>query len=90
MSDKAKKPKQANLPEISEEGIKNLAGYFDVLIQMDFAIKLRNERSKKDENRRVSTATTNTDSTTIQKSAIGKDKERDDKSTSGKSQGAKR
>lgn len=32
--------------ELSDEGLRNLAGYFDVLIQMDFASKLRNERNE--------------------------------------------
>jgi len=32
--------------ELSEEGLRNLAGYFDVLIQMDFASKQRNERNE--------------------------------------------
>jgi len=36
--------------ELSGEGLRNLAGYFDVLIQMDLASKLRNEiRSKNNE-----------------------------------------
>ena len=34
--------------ELSDEGLHNLAGYFDVLIQMDFAQKQRNERNDKD------------------------------------------
>jgi cytochrome c553 len=34
--------------ELSDEAIRNLTGYFDVLIQMDLAAKLRNERSDKD------------------------------------------
>ena len=34
--------------ELSAEALHNLAGWFDVLIQMDFAQKVRNEiRSKK-------------------------------------------
>lgn len=32
--------------ELSNEGLRNLAGYFDVLIQMDFASKQRNERTE--------------------------------------------
>jgi hypothetical protein len=32
--------------ELSDEGLHNLAGYFDVLIQMDFALKQRNERNE--------------------------------------------
>lgn len=32
--------------ELSDEGLRNLAGYFDVLIQMDFASKQRNERTE--------------------------------------------
>lgn len=42
---KATKPQQA---ELSEQAIRNLVGFFDVLIQMDFAHKQRNERN--DEN----------------------------------------
>ncbi len=38
--------------ELSDEAIRNLAGFFDVLIQMDFAQKLRNERSYEDGNDR--------------------------------------
>lgn len=34
--------------ELSDEAIRNLTGYFDVLIQMDFALKLRNERNDED------------------------------------------
>lgn len=34
--------------ELSDEAIRNLTGFFDVLIQMDFALKQRNERN--DEN----------------------------------------
>lgn len=36
--------------ELSDEAIRNLTGYFDVLIQMDFAQKLkqRNERNDGD------------------------------------------
>lgn len=36
--------------ELSDEAIRNLTGYFDVLIQMDFAQKLkqRNERNDED------------------------------------------
>lgn len=34
--------------ELSDEAIHNLTGFFDVLIQMDFASKQRNERN--DEN----------------------------------------
>ena len=36
--------------ELSDEAIRNLTGFFDVLIQMDFAEKQRNERSDKDGN----------------------------------------
>lgn len=32
--------------ELSKEAIANLTGYFDVLIQMDFAQKQRNERKE--------------------------------------------
>ena len=32
--------------ELSKEAITNLTGYFDVLIQMDFAQKQRNERKE--------------------------------------------
>lgn len=36
--------------ELSNEAIQNLTGFFDVLIQMDLAQKIRNEiRSKEDE-----------------------------------------
>jgi len=42
---KATKPQPA---ELSEQAIRNLVGFFDVLIQMDFAQKQRNERN--DEN----------------------------------------
>lgn len=42
---KATKPQPA---ELSEQAIRNLVGFFDVLIQMDFAHKQRNERN--DEN----------------------------------------
>jgi hypothetical protein len=36
--------------ELSNEAVRNLAGYFDMLIQMDFALKQRNaQRSKEDE-----------------------------------------
>jgi len=31
--------------ELSDEAIRNLTGFFDVLIQMDFAQKQRNERN---------------------------------------------
>ena len=34
--------------ELSDEAIRNLTGFFDVLIQMDFAQKQRNERNDKD------------------------------------------
>ena len=34
--------------ELSDEAIRNLTGYFDVLIQMDLAAKLRNERNYED------------------------------------------
>ena len=34
--------------ELSDEAIHNLTGFFDVLIQMDFAQKLRNERNNED------------------------------------------
>ena len=42
---KATKPQPA---ELSEQAIRNLVGFFDVLIQMDFAEKQRNERSDED------------------------------------------
>ena len=42
---KATKPQPA---ELSEQAIRNLVGFFDVLIQMDFAQKQRNERSDED------------------------------------------
>lgn len=50
---KATKPQPA---ELSEQAVRNLVGFFDVLIQMDFAQKQRNERS--DENGSVLQATT--------------------------------
>ena len=34
--------------ELNDEAIRNLTGYFDVLIQMDLAAKLRNERNDED------------------------------------------
>lgn len=34
--------------ELSNEAIRNLTGFFDVLIQMDFAQKQRNERNDED------------------------------------------
>jgi hypothetical protein len=36
--------------ELSDEAIRNLTGFFDVLIQMDFASKQRNERNDEDGN----------------------------------------
>lgn len=42
---KATKPQPA---ELSEQAIRNLVGFFDVLIQMDFAQKQRNERNNED------------------------------------------
>lgn len=36
--------------ELSDEAIHNLTGFFDVLIQMDFALKQRNERNDEDGN----------------------------------------
>ena len=42
---KATKPQPA---ELSEQAIRNLVGFFDVLIQMDFAQKQRNERNDND------------------------------------------
>ena len=36
--------------ELSDEAIRNLTGFFDVLIQMDFAQKQRNERNDEDGN----------------------------------------
>ncbi|MEX2006829.1 MAG: hypothetical protein WD877_01525 [Candidatus Saccharimonadales bacterium] len=36
--------------ELSDEAIRNLTGFFDVLIQMDFALKQRNERNDEDGN----------------------------------------
>ena len=43
---KATKPQPA---ELSEQAIRNLVGFFDVLIQMDFALKQRNERDDEDD-----------------------------------------
>lgn len=37
--------------ELSSEAISNLTGFFDVLIQMDFALKERN-KEKSDDNQR--------------------------------------
>lgn len=34
--------------ELSNEAIHNLTGFFDVLIQMDLAARLRNERNDED------------------------------------------
>lgn len=34
--------------ELSKEALANLTGYFDILIQMDFAQKLHNEREDDD------------------------------------------
>ena len=42
---KGTKPQSA---ELSEQAIRNLVGFFDVLIQMDFAQKQRNERNDED------------------------------------------
>ena len=50
---KATKPQPA---ELSEQAIRNLVGFFDVLIQMDFAQKLRNERSDEDDSDLQATA----------------------------------
>lgn len=36
--------------ELSDEAIRNLTGFFDVLIQMDLAQKQRNERNDEDGN----------------------------------------
>lgn len=35
--------------ELSEQAVRNLVGFFDVLIQMDFALKQRNERDDEDD-----------------------------------------
>lgn len=43
---KATKPQPA---ELSEQATRNLVGFFDVLIQMDFALKQRNERDDEDD-----------------------------------------
>jgi len=37
---------------LSDEGLRNLAGFFDVLIQMDLAQKQRNEQRSKENGRR--------------------------------------
>lgn len=34
--------------ELSDEAVRNLTGFFDVLIQMDFASRQRNERNDED------------------------------------------
>ena len=39
--------------ELSDEAIRNLTGFFDVLIQMDFAHKQRNEQGSIDNERRT-------------------------------------
>ena len=36
--------------ELSDEAVRNLTGFFDVLIQMDFAQKQRNERNEENGN----------------------------------------
>lgn len=49
--DNQKKSKAAEIsqPELNEQALHNLVGYFDVLIQMDLALKASNEiRSKED------------------------------------------
>lgn len=46
--------------ELSAEALHNLAGWFDVLIQMDFAIKLRNEQRSKENGRRKKNADSGT------------------------------
>ncbi len=38
---------------LSAEALHNLTGWFDVLIQMDFAQKIRNEIRSKDENENI-------------------------------------
>lgn len=45
-----RKVTQQPLAELSEQAVHNLVGFFDVLIQMDFAQKLkqRNERNDED------------------------------------------
>jgi hypothetical protein len=47
------KQRKATTPppaELSEQAVRNLVGFFDVLIQMDFAQKQRNERNDDDGN----------------------------------------
>lgn len=39
--------------ELSDEAIRNLTGFFDVLIQMDFAQKQRNEQGSNKNERRA-------------------------------------
>jgi len=54
--------RKATIPppaELSEQAVRNLVGFFDVLIQMDFAQKQRNERNDKDGNN-LQDATDNT------------------------------
>lgn len=36
--------------ELNDEAVRNLTGFFDVLIQMDLAAKQRNERNEEDGN----------------------------------------
>jgi len=59
---KATKPQSA---ELSEQAIRNLVGFFDVLIQMDFAqkFKQRNERNNENGNdfQGITSITTETD-----------------------------
>ena len=47
---KATKPQPA---ELSEQAVRNLVGFFDVLIQMDFAHKQRNEQRGIENERRA-------------------------------------
>lgn len=44
---KATKPQSA---ELSEQAIRNLVGFFDVLIQMDFAQKFKQRNERNNEN----------------------------------------
>jgi hypothetical protein len=55
---KVTKPQPA---ELSEQAVSNLVGFFDVLIQMDFALKQRNEQREKNDNQRSEHHTSQTD-----------------------------
>lgn len=62
--------------ELSEQAIRNLVGFFDVLIQMDFAQKQRKERIS-DESISISAAVTAASSGAVQGSSLQSHKARD-------------